>query len=153
MNLFVKKAPAAIFPPPGRLQAYNRLVLQHQDETYSLAFDLVGDEALASEIVKEALLTEFGRENGHQGKFRLDVLRLVILGCLSRQAILSCPQFLERYPVKLSNDEILVCILVERLELSYQESAIVLVKPLLSIRKILAETRYKLIVGAMEDHG
>lgn len=153
MNLFVKKAPAANLPLPGRLQEFNRLVLQHQDETYSLAFDLVGDEALACEIVKEAFSVEFGRENGRPEKIRLDVLRLVILGCLSRLTSLPCPQFFVRSPVKLSNDEKLVCILVERLELSYQEAAIVLGKPLPSIRKILAETRYKLIAGAMEDHG
>ena len=154
MNLFAKKEPAANLPLPGNLQAYNRLILQFQDETYSLAFDLVGNEDLASEIVKNTFLIEFGRKNGSQAEFRLEVLRLVIQGCLSRSAILPCPQFFERYPVKLTNDEKLVCILIESLELSYQEAAIVLGKPLSSIRKLLAQTRFKLIAGAIgKDNG
>ncbi len=148
MNQFSSNAQAAGATLPARLQAYNRLVLQYQDETFSLAYDLLGDENLAGQVVEEAFKIEYRHSNGDQSRFRLEVLRLVIKNALKRVRVLPCPEIFGNNPCQLTNDEKLVCILVECLELSYQEVAVVLDKPLANIRKILAETRFTLIHGS-----
>ncbi len=148
MNPFSKNVQAAGLPLPGRLQDYNRLVLQNQDESFSLAFDLLGDETLASQVVEEAFQKEYRHSNGDPSKFRLEVLRLVIQNALRRVRVLPCPEIFGKNPCQLTNEEKLVCILVDCLELSYQEASFVLEKPLSSIRKRLAETRFTLIHGS-----
>ncbi len=148
MNLFSRKAQAEGVLLPVRLQEYNRLVLQYQDESFSLAFDLLGDEARASQVVAEAFQKEFQRSPTDASKFRLEMLRRVVQNALKHAEVLPCPGIFDNAPLYLSNEEKLVCILVDCLELSYQDVAIVLDKPLSHIRKTLAETRFTLIHGS-----
>ncbi len=151
MNPFASKAPAAGGLPTARLQEYNHLVLLNQDECYSLAYNLLGDDFLASEVVGEAFQKELKRVTGEPLKFRLEVLQLVIQNAMKRSRVLGCPELCRQFPAQfglLSNEEKLVCILVDCLELSYQEAAAVLGKPLHTIRKKLADTRFILINGS-----
>jgi hypothetical protein len=148
MNPFTRKRQADSLPPPARLQNYNRLILQNQDEAFTLAFDLLGDELLASQVVEEAYQLEFRHSTGDPSKFRLEVLRLIIQNALKRTQVLPCLEIFGKAPCQLTNEEKLVSILVDCLELSYQEAAVVLAKPVHSIRKLLAETRFTLIRGA-----
>ncbi len=151
MNPFASKAPTASVLPAARLQEYNRLVMLNQDECYSLAYDLLGDDSQACEVVGEAFQKGFQHASGEPSKFRLEVLRLVIQNALKRAQELHCPEIGRHFPAQfslLSNEEKLVCILVDCLELSYQEAAVVLGKPHDLIRKMLAETRFILINGS-----
>ncbi len=148
MNPFSNNIQATGHTLPARLQDYNRLVLQNQDESFSLAFDLLGDELQASQVVEEAFQKEFQRSTGDRSKFRLQVLRLVVQNALKRVQVLPCPEIFGKAPCQLTNKEKLVCILVDCLELSYQEAALVLDIPPRSIRKTLAETRFALIHGS-----
>ncbi len=151
MNPFAVKAPAAGMLHTARLQEYNRWVLLNQDECYTLAYDLLGDDSQASEVVGEAFRKEFQKTNGEPAKFRLEILRLVIQNALKRSPVLGCPEITRQYPAQftlLTNEEKLVCILIDCLELSYQEAAAVLGKPADSIRKMLAESRFILINGS-----
>ncbi len=150
MNLFSRKAAALSLPMPGKIQDFNRLVLQNQDESFTLAFNLLGDENQACEIVQEAFQNELKNKKtfAEPTKFRLDLLRRVIQAALRRSQILPCPEIFKSFPGGLANDEKLVCILVDCLELSYQEAALVLGKPPESIRKTLADARFTLIHGS-----
>ncbi len=153
MNPFAGKAPAIDIRLSSRLQEYNRLVLLNQDECYSLAYDLLGDDSQASEVVGEAFQIEIRKSTGEPAKFRLEVLHLVIQNALKRSEVLHCPELARQFPVQfslLTNEEKLVCVLVDCLELSYQETAVVLAKPLDAIRKLLAESRFILINGSNE---
>ncbi len=138
-------------PPATRLQEYNHLVMLNQDECFSLAYDLLGDDAQASEVVGEVFQKGFLHASGEPSKFRLEVLRLVIQNALKRSEELHCPGIYTHFPAQfslLSNEEKLVCILVDCLELSYQDAAAVLEKPRDLIRKMVAETRFILINGS-----
>ncbi len=148
MNLNLGTKSTASPPIPGNLQAYNRLVLQLQDEVYSLAFYLLGDENQADRVVEEAFRERFGKRNGDPSKFRLELLRLIIHNSLKRVPTLPCTGIFGPDAAQLTIEAKLVCILVDCLELSYQEAALVLDRPLASIRKILAETRFKMITGS-----
>ncbi len=136
---------------PARLQEYNRLVLLNQDEGYALAYALLGDESQASEVVGEIFQKEFKSATRQPSKFRLEILHLVIQNALKRSRLLPCPEVSRQFPAQfslLTNEEKLVCILVDCLELSYHEAAAVLGKPANSIRKTLAEVRFILVNGS-----
>ena len=66
----------------GDLQAFNRLVVEHQDLAYTLAFVLLGDERLAAEATQAAFVRAY-RDLGsfQRGSFRGWLLRQVLAAC------------------------------------------------------------------------
>jgi RNA polymerase sigma-70 factor (ECF subfamily) len=69
----------------GDLLAYNRLVLEHQDAVYNLAFRLLGDAALAAEATQAAFvgaLRELHLER--EWSFRMGLLRCLVQACRPR---------------------------------------------------------------------
>jgi len=131
-------------PADQDLQAYNSLVLQNQDEAFSLAFDLLGDESAADAAVQQAFMHGFARQVDARLPFRLWVLRWVVSACLERSQILPGPARLEPRLAFLSNEDNVALVLVERLGLSYSQAAGVAQKSEAEFRKQLAAARFSL---------
>lgn len=126
------------------LQAYNSLVLQSQDEVYNLAYDLLGAECMAAAVVQEVFVSGFDRRKDTRLMFRLRVMRWVVRACLGRSQVLPGPERLEPRLARLTNEEKVALILVERLGLNYPEAAVVAEKSAADIRRILAQARLSL---------
>ena len=131
-------------PADQDLQAYNYLVLQNQDEAFSLAYDLLGDENAAEAVVQQAFLRGFARQADARLPFRLRVLGWVVSACLERSQILPGPAQLEPRLAFLSNEENVAIVLVDRLGLNYSQAAGVAQKSEAEFRKQLAAARFSL---------
>jgi RNA polymerase sigma-70 factor, ECF subfamily len=66
----------------GDLDAFNRLVLAHQDAVYNTALRILDDEDLAADAAQEAFLSAFRALNSYRGgSFRAWLLRTVTNAC------------------------------------------------------------------------
>jgi RNA polymerase sigma-70 factor (ECF subfamily) len=66
----------------GELDAFNRLVLIHQDALFNAAVRILGDDDLAADATQEAFLAAFRGLNGFRGgSFRAWLLRTVTNAC------------------------------------------------------------------------
>jgi len=66
----------------GDLEAFNRLVLKHQDSVYNLACRISGDPQDASDATQEAFILAFRNLSAYRGgSFRAWILRIVTNVC------------------------------------------------------------------------
>jgi len=66
----------------GDLDAFNRLVLSHQDSLFNAALRILGDAELAADATQEAFLAAFRGLNGFRGgSFRAWLMRTVTNAC------------------------------------------------------------------------
>ena len=66
----------------GELDAFNRLVLIHQDALFNSAVRILGDDDLAADATQEAFLAAFRGLNGFRGgSFRAWLMRTVTNAC------------------------------------------------------------------------
>lgn len=66
----------------GNLEAFNTLVLHHQDGVYSLAYRIMGEGESAADAAQEAFITAYRRlETYRGGNFRSWLLRIVTNVC------------------------------------------------------------------------
>ncbi len=66
----------------GDLDAFNRLVLSHQDVVYNTALRILNDEDMAADAAQEAFLSAFRALNSYRGgSFRAWLLRTVTNAC------------------------------------------------------------------------
>jgi RNA polymerase sigma factor (sigma-70 family) len=66
----------------GDLEAFNRLVLSHQDMLFSTALRILGDDDLAADATQEAFLSAFrGLRSYRGGSFKAWLLRTVTNAC------------------------------------------------------------------------
>jgi RNA polymerase sigma-70 factor (ECF subfamily) len=66
----------------GDLNAFNRLVLAHQDQVFSVAYRIMGDQASASDATQEAFISAFGAIRRFRGgSFKAWLLRIVTNAC------------------------------------------------------------------------
>ena len=128
----------------GELQVYNRLVLEHQDEAYSLAFDLLGEERAAAALVQQVFQRGFACRDDERLPFRLRVLRWLVCACRERRQPVSGLAHLDSRLARLSNEEGAALVLVERLGLSYADAGEVMGKSAADFRKLLANARFSL---------
>lgn len=71
----------------GDLRAFNRLVEEHQEAVYTLAYRVLGDEAAAAEATQAAFVSALRELRGYRnGPFRLWVLRWLVHDCQPRLA-------------------------------------------------------------------
>lgn len=67
----------------GDLEAFNELVLRHQDTAFNVAYRLLGDPDTAADITQDALITAYRKlDTYHNGSFRAWLLRIVSNRCL-----------------------------------------------------------------------
>jgi RNA polymerase sigma-70 factor (ECF subfamily) len=66
----------------GDLEAFNRLVLAHQEALYNTALRILNDDDLAADATQEAFLSAFRAISGYRGgSFRAWLLRTVTNAC------------------------------------------------------------------------
>ncbi len=66
----------------GDLEAFNRLVLSHQDALFNAAVRILGDDELAADATQEAFVAAFRGLNGFRGgSFRAWLMRTVTNAC------------------------------------------------------------------------
>jgi len=128
------------------MQAYNRLVLQHQDEAFTLAYDLLGDDAAACETLQTVFLSAYRQDWGAQSLFRLQVLRGVIQACLRRGKALPGPHLAGSSLAGLTDEEKCALVLVDCLGLTYPDAAFALTRQVAWVAKTLAAARRRLVL-------
>lgn len=66
----------------GDVEAFNTLVLNHQDAAFTTAYRMIGDRAAAADVVQEAMITAYRNLARLRGeRFRPWLLRIVINRC------------------------------------------------------------------------
>ncbi len=66
----------------GDLEAFNRLVLAYQDQTYNLAFRLLGEDASAQDATQIAFINAYQAIKSYRGgSFRAWILRILTNAC------------------------------------------------------------------------
>ena len=66
----------------GDLDAFNRIVLAYQDQTYNLAFRLLGEDASAQDATQIAFINAYQAiKSYHGGSFRAWILRILTNVC------------------------------------------------------------------------
>jgi DNA-directed RNA polymerase specialized sigma24 family protein len=149
MSLFSWNEIVGLNPVETRLHAsigwdlmeYNHLVMQNQDEVFTLAVNLLGDENQASEVVQASFIEAFKSARKDPEKFRRDILSLVIRNCQKKTRVLPGPKNLGCYLSQLCNEEKIMLILVDSLELNYTEAAAIMQKSLAAVGRTVAQAR------------
>ncbi len=126
------------------LPAYNQLVVQHQDEAFTLACDLLGDESRAAAAVEAAFRDAYRDGWRIRPDFRLGILKKVVAACLKQAKILPGPAPMAHLLTGLTNTEKAVLVLVDCLELSYTDAAYVMDNSTAAVRQSLARARFSL---------
>ncbi len=140
----------------SRINVYNSLALQTQDEAYTLAFYLLGDERHAEQATQAAFDQLQQHARLELRRFRLEVLRRVVEGCQRISRIMpngSLRSALRRMANRdetlqkllvLNENERFVIVLVDILGLDYEETAHVLYSSKKQVARILAQARLNL---------
>jgi DNA-directed RNA polymerase specialized sigma24 family protein len=129
-------------PSSSTLAEFNRQVLLFQDEAFTLACDLLGDEDTASRVTQEAFEQVYSHEWMGNGSIRLPLLHRIILVYSESQIILK-----ERKNTllsKLPEPERFVLLLVDHLCLTYEETSRVLHCSPDTVASRLAHARWKI---------
>lgn len=67
----------------GELDAFNRLILAHQDLAFNVAYRILNDEDLAADAVQNAFISAWKNLSTYRGgSFKAWVMRMVTNGCL-----------------------------------------------------------------------
>lgn len=109
--------------------SFNALALRYQDEAYTLAFYLLGQDALAAEATQAAFARVYQLRNLPADRFHLDILRAVLAGAQELPAVgrsFTAADDLMRRLLALPFDERSALALVDVLGLGYDLAADVL---------------------------
>jgi DNA-directed RNA polymerase specialized sigma24 family protein len=126
------------------LATFNILAQHYQDEAYTLAYYLLGDEARASEALQAAFTRLYHRTDLQMEHFRFDVLRWVLAYCRNSGGIpmrAANSGEIARQLSYLEENERTALVLVDVLGLDYSEAARVLGCSSKQIGKLLAQGR------------
>lgn len=145
-------APTLLDARRGNVQAFNRLVEACQDDAYSLAFRLLGDERAAVQAIQRAVEQSHRSLDTCQGEFRLWFFRYIVQICkyFSAGSSGKVTAVLDRTDIQgmlnsLPLDLRLSAVLVDVLGLNYEQAAEVAEVNSKKIRQTLAMARYSLI--------
>ena len=115
----------------SQLISFNSLALRFQDDAYTLAYYLLGDDALAARATQTAFARVFSILSRHsrisEELFRLEVLRWVLKNCRpngQKQTGAAVDDDLIHRLLALPMDERSVVVLVDVLNLSYRAAAL-----------------------------
>lgn len=147
-----------IAPAELRLSHFNTLAIQYQDDVYTLAYYLLGDEDQASEATQAAFLQVYRRVGVRPDQVRLSALRWVLLQAQQQRRVGenqlngSTQDPLLRQLASLKEDEASVLILVDMLGLNYDEAAQVLGCSKKQVGKLLTHARIVLSKYSAKIH-
>jgi DNA-directed RNA polymerase specialized sigma24 family protein len=130
----------------SNLNDYNQLVLQHQEEAYTLAFYTLGDERKACETVQNAISEAFQHPSGNN--FHLRLLRRITQLCFQMQVNAIDLSVVPEIVRRLSNlplQERLALVLIDILGLNYAQAAMVCHQTKSQISRLLAQGRVHLL--------
>lgn len=134
-----------------QLVMFNTLAMQIQDEVFTLAYYLLGDENRAAEAIQGAFARLYQRPGLKFASFRRDVFQRVVLQCRAmnsgypmRITTLNARDNVANQLLHLNERERTVAVLVDVLGLSYDEAADVLGCSKRETGKLLAQARLKL---------
>ncbi|RPI85199.1 MAG: hypothetical protein EHM41_11485 [Chloroflexi bacterium] len=143
----------AIHTEQVKLEKFNRMVQQYQDEAFMLAYYFLGNEAEAVETVESAVQKAYRGGKSASRPFRLWFFRNVITECQRRRDIQRKVKTelqagdstgIEAMIFSLPGKMRIVIILVDLLGLRYQEAALVCNLPVIMVQKMTAEARVSL---------
>lgn len=128
------------------LSQFNRQVLQCQDDAYTLAWYLLGNEAQAEAVTQAAVESTYPCFASNRTDCRLLILKQVAKQWLVRRpdACSSAEASIYHELGFLPIHEREVLLLIDVLGLSYPEAACVLERPMKEIMRLLAHARWKL---------
>ncbi len=122
----------------------NDLTQKYQDEVYTLAYYLLGNEPAAVKITQEAFI-QVHRPDMIKEHFRLEALKYILLDCKGKRprhsasADAMCDKLL-----KLEEDEQAAVVLVDVLGLTYDEAAWVMGRNPKQVTKLVSQARIHL---------
>lgn len=91
----------------GDLEAFNSLVLVHQDAAYTLAFRILGNSAAAEDITQDAFLSAYRKLDSFiYGSFKAWLLRIVTNACYDELRRQKRRPTTELYPTNENNIEV-----------------------------------------------
>lgn len=134
----------------NELSWFNQQILKCQDDAYTLAWYLLGDESAAEAAVQKALISLFAQNKARDKDCRIYILRSVLQQC-QNQTRLSFK--MTGAPLHREFDELLhklpardrqTLVLVDVIGLSYEEAADVTGLPVKTFRQRLAQARLSL---------
>ena len=128
------------------LSLFNQQVLQCQDDAYTLAWYLLGDEVAADAAMQKAVAAAFDCFVSGDEDCRLAVLQRVVEQFQRRKpaACSSAEPGIFQGLCFLADQERVVLLLIDVLGLSYPEAARVIGQPPNAIGRLLAHARLKL---------
>lgn len=133
---------------PQSLDQFNQQVLACQDEAFTLAISLLGDEGLACKVVQESILQVYGSYGNDENSIPAMVLQGVILSC--RQVSASRWSGAEEWVPgwnQLERCEQEAVLLVDRLGKTYPAAALILKCSEWDVARHIARGRCKLVMG------
>ena len=131
------------------LPSFNKLALHYQDEVFTLAYYLLGDEARAAEAAARTFESLYRPEFLFRPeRFRLEALRGMLLQCRQKSGLsvgraAGQEGWVQRLAL-LAQAEREAVVLVDVLSLSYDEAALVLACSRKQITRLLAQARFHL---------
>ena len=131
-----------------QLSDFNRKVIQYQDECFTLAYYLTGDDTLAGRAVQQAILKTFQSLSGEECDLRVELYRWVIYFCKDISArTLKRPKTFDAvwnsiYSLKV--EERLAIVLIDILGLTYEDAALAASRPVQTLGSWLAQARCRL---------
>jgi len=130
------------------LEEFNRLVMKYQDEAFSVAFYMLGNEGQAGQVVQLAVRQAFTTFKSKKPDFRIQILQLVCEGCLNSQGQTPGNRTqlspLQKQMINLPGTERLAIILIDMLGLSYAQAGSILRQSPVQMRGLLTQGRLKL---------
>jgi DNA-directed RNA polymerase specialized sigma24 family protein len=153
-------------PVDTKLTSFNTLALRYQDEVFTLAYYLLGDEASAAKAAQTAFEAVFRRIGKMQkDSFRFEVLRSVLEKCRQAKGMYLArkPSLTEhrktdfqttvfRRLMHLPREECETAVLVDILGLSYEEAGRVLGCSTKEIGHLVALARFNLSQETARQH-
>lgn len=129
------------------LTRFNQQILQCQDDAYTLAWYLLGDEVEAEAVMQKAVKAAYHCFSERQVNCRLLILKQVANQCRERKpaargsAALNIPFDLDC----LEPSEFLILALVDGLGMNYIDAACIVDRPVQDVSRLLAQARRKIM--------
>lgn len=132
-----------VFTAPRAAQ-FNALTLRFQDEAYTLAYYMLGNDEMASNVTQKAFTGLFGGSGLHADAFRQAAMRNVLAGC--RSAGLHPGPTATSDPLRwnllcLNAEARAAVVLIDILGYSYNEAGGILKLTQKEVGKLLAQAR------------
>lgn len=134
--------------PSNHLSQFNQQVLRCQDDAYTLAWYLLGDEAQAASATQASVAAAFPFYSPYLKNCRVLILKQVINQCRAWKTARETRAIASVHPgfPALPELERYALILIDILNLSYTDTAVVLDRSVSEISGLLSQGRRKLTV-------